>query len=111
MPKGKNEVKEKSAAQDEVQFADRQIQPISGSQSSFFEIMEQFAQDSHRDAEKWASAYDAIQSPQFFDYSLLTSKEEFDKQQDTVELYIKESHAYRAYFEGMVKNLEHFNFI
>ena len=77
---------------------DRLASSGSEEDKAYFRIIGEFARSSQAIAFEWEDAYEAVEDPRVFDFSLLDSDEEFDYQIDTLRRYIEKTKIYRDRF-------------
>ena len=68
-------------------------------------ILSQLANETVVIAQAWGDSFKAVQSPEFFDWSLLTSDEEFDRRRNLLRLHGENTRAYKEFFDNVVPTL------
>lgn len=88
------------------QNIDSLAEKSSGTEQQIWHELSDFFAETQSAAQTWMDSYNAVLDPSILDYSLLTSDDEFDRQQRIVTEYIEQTKTYQIYFADLVPNLK-----
>jgi hypothetical protein len=77
-----------------------------GDKKKYYEIMGSHTRESLMVAQNWKDSLMALQSPAIFDYSLLSSDEEFARRRSIINQYIENTIAYKQWHDNMIDTLK-----
>ncbi len=73
-----------------------------GEDKKFFAILKDFSSETQEKAQEWQEAVNAVQSPQFLNFSLLTSSQEFAYQRQALKTYLEKTTHYSEFFSHTI---------